>query len=150
MLSEIFKKYARHAEFVGDELVDVNQPGMFGSQMLHLAAFKNDCADISVLLDAGANLNACGDLNLSALHYAVLGDSTDAMKLLLQKGIDKTLENEFGETAFEMARVLGNTDVEELINELNLSPLSSFDRNELAKSRWIDFRSIQEGNFWAE
>ncbi|WP_425219166.1 ankyrin repeat domain-containing protein [Ralstonia solanacearum] len=55
--------------------------------MIHLASFANCCDDIEELVQAGADVNAIGDLGLRPLHYAVLAGSSDAVHLLLLKGI---------------------------------------------------------------
>lgn len=86
MINEVFGKYSRHVEFIGDEIKNVAQVGAFGSQVIHLASFANCCDDIEELVQAGADVNAIGDLGLRPLHYAVLAGNSEAVHLLLFKG----------------------------------------------------------------
>ncbi|MEF9387278.1 ankyrin repeat domain-containing protein, partial [Ralstonia solanacearum species complex bacterium KE056] len=78
MINDVLRKYSRHVEFIGDEIKDVAQIGAFGSQVLHLASFANCCDDIEELVQAGADVNAIGDLGLRPLHYAVLAGNSEA------------------------------------------------------------------------
>ncbi|MCW7542077.1 ankyrin repeat domain-containing protein [Aquabacterium sp. A7-Y] len=147
MIEELLSRYSNHVEFIGDELTNVRQAGIFGSQIIHLASFAGHCDDIENALSAGANIDAIGDLGLSALHYAVLGESLDAVRLLISKGANLTLENEFGETPAQMARIMGFNNIENILCNFGCIPIGSFDGGEVAKQRWLEFKSIQEGNF---
>lgn len=148
MQENLLRKYARHAEFIGEELLHIQQPGCFGSQLIHLASFSNQCGDVNDLLTLGADIDVQGDLGLSALHYAVLGEAVEAIQLLLEKGASKEIENEFRETPEQMARVLGYQQIEKLLRASELSTSYSFDGASTAKDRWLEFKSIQHGNFW--
>lgn len=150
MIEEVLRHYSRHVEFMGEELNEVSQVGVFGSQVLHLAAFINRCDDIEELLRAGADIDAVGDLGLRPLHYAVLGSSWDALRLLLAKGADVSQENEYGETPAQMANVLGYAEMESLLSGRGNRPAYGFDGGPAAKKRWLEFKSIQQGNFWTD
>lgn len=101
-------------------------------------------------LNVGADVNAIGDLGLSALHYAVLGGSEGVIELLLELGADLTIENEFGETPRQMAEILGDAGVVEILSRADYFPTGVVDDADVAKNRWLDFRVIQEGNFWID
>lgn len=150
MIEEVLLHYSRHVEFLGEELNEVSQVGVFGSQVLHLASFANRCGDIEELLQAGAEIDAVGDLGLRPLHYAVLGGSWDALRLLLEKGADVGQENEYGETPAQMARVLGYAEIECLLLGRGGRPAYGFDGGSTARNRWLEFKSIQQGNFWTD
>lgn len=147
MIEEVFRKYDRHVEFIGEHLVDVSQVGAYGSQLIHLASFANHCDDIRELLMAGAKADAVGDLGLRPLHYAVLGGSVDAVRLLLGSGADASLENEYRETPAQMAHVLGLTDIVGLFAEVTGNSTFGFDGGSTARERWLEFKSIQQSNF---
>jgi ankyrin repeat protein len=149
MIEHVLHRYSQHVEFVGEELKDVMQVGAFGSQVLHLASFANRCDDIEKLLQAGANIDAVGDLGLRPLHYAVLGGSLEAVRLLLSKGADVRAENGYGETPAQMAHVLADADIENLLlDERSGQSAYGFDVVTTAKDRWLEFKFIQQGNFW--
>jgi ankyrin repeat protein len=147
MIEHVLHRYSRHVEFFGEKLEEVSQVGVFGSQVIHLAAFSNRCDDIEELLQAGADIDAIGDLGLRPLHYAVLGGGLEAVRLLLNRGATACVENEFGETPAQMAYLMENTDIESLLLELSGQSASGFDGGTTAKKRWLEFKSIQQGNF---
>lgn len=146
-IKDILAKYASHVEFLGDDLNDVEQVGAFGSQVIHLAAFANHCNDIVAFVQAGANTNALGDLGLRPLHYAVLGGAVDAVHVLLQSGADAHYENEFGETPAQMAHILDEAALEEVLLPIAEQMVASYDDGPTARQRWLGFRSIQHANF---
>lgn len=150
MVEKVFKKYSRHVEFIGGELKDVAQVGAFGSQVLHLASFANLCNDIEELIQAGAAINAVGDLGLRPLHYAVLGGGLEAVRILLLRKADVHVENEYGETPVQMAYILAQAKIEDLLSEASGQSAYGFDGAETARERWLAFKSIQEGNFWVD
>lgn len=150
MIKQVLHRYSRHVEFIGDELENVMQVGAFGSQVLHLASFANRCSDIKELLQAGADINATGDLGLRPLHYAVLGESYKAVRLLLEKGAVVHVENEYCETPAQMAHLLGYADIESLLLKWSGESAYGFDGGSTAKDRWLEFKSIQQGNFWTD
>lgn len=140
-------KYEQHLEFLGEKLVDINQVGLFDSQIIHLASFAGHCEDVTEAARLGANLNAIGDLGLSPLHYAILGGCPRTVKLLLSLGSDKSIENEFGESALEMAQILELHEVSVLLGSTELAPSFGHDAAGHAKQRWLDFKDIQERNW---
>jgi ankyrin repeat protein len=103
-LSAIVDKYRNHPQFLGIEIGDPNQPGAVDDTMLHIAAGRGALDDMEVLMDAGANVNAAGDLGNTPLHDAALLGQTQAALLLLRRGARTDIRNEFGETAADVAR----------------------------------------------
>ena len=142
----MFEKYTRHVEFLGEDLDNVHQSGLFGSQVLHLAAFKGIGDDVLKFLCLGADVNAKGDLGLTPLHYAVLGGQVDVIELLLSHGADDCVENEFSETPFQMAKIMGSAEMQELLKKGGLSDVGAYSDGG-GRQRWIDFKNIQELNF---
>jgi ankyrin repeat protein len=58
---------------------------------VHLAVARGDVAEISRLLDAGHDINARCLSDYSALHWAIVADKTDAVRLLLSRGADPSI-----------------------------------------------------------
>lgn len=139
--------YSCNIEFTGETIQDVNQEGLFGSQVLHLAAFLGRIEDIEVFLSHGANIDAKGDLGLTPLHYAVLGNQHESVIVLISRGARIDVENEFGETPPQMANLIQNTEIEELFPTQGRHHLISKDEAVRAKQRWEDFKNIQNKNF---
>lgn len=146
-VQELLNYYSNHVEFTGDSVRNVNQVGIFGSQVLHLAAFQGRHQDIEAFLASGANINAIGDLGLTPLHYAVLGGQCTAVRLLLHNGASRDIENEFGETPLQMAHLMCNAEVEEILAEGDSFGALSTDESLTARKRWAEFKEIQELNF---
>ncbi|WP_092947429.1 ankyrin repeat domain-containing protein [Roseateles sp. YR242] len=146
----LLNRYARHAEFLGEPLDDMNQVGGFGSQIIHLASFAGRLDDVVLLLNAGLDKDAIGDLGLSALHFAVLGGAVDVVRLLVDYGANLAIENEYGETARQMADLIGERSISKLLAEVDDSSTHIADDPKIARQRWADFKAIQQGNFWPE
>ncbi len=147
MNNHLKSKYGQHLEFLDEELLDVNQAGSFDSQIIHLASFAGEHEDISLAVALGANPNAIGDLGLSPLHYAILGGCARTVKLLLSLGSDKSIENEFGESALEMSQILELHEISVLLGSAELAPSFGHDAADNTKQRWLDFKHIQEENW---
>jgi uncharacterized protein len=140
--------YSRHVEFICTPLTDVSQRGVFGSQVIHLAAFANQCDHLLDALELGADIDAIGDLGLCPLHYAVLGSSEESIHLLLLRGAKTNILNEFLETPAQMAYILNQTKI---MNALTLNSKESIfisDDKSIAHDRWLEFKAMQEKNFW--
>ena len=77
----------------------------YNSTLLHYAAHYNSTSCIRVLLRFAPHLLEAGaDLNDTPLMIAVLKDSRDAAKMLLQAGADVRPKNVRDYTAFDYAR----------------------------------------------
>ena len=64
-----------------------------GDCLLHIAAQRADERTILLLLQAGADVNALGDMGNTALHYAT---NAQVANLLLSHGASVEIYNEFG------------------------------------------------------
>jgi uncharacterized protein len=146
-IEELLNYYSRHVEFLGEPIKNVTQVGIFGSQVLHLAAFRGRHQDIEAFLACGADINAIGDLGLTPLHYAVLGSQCDAIQLLIRNSASRDIENEFGETPLQMAQLMSNAEIKEILRESGPFEVLSTDESVIASQRWADFKKIQELNF---
>jgi ankyrin repeat protein len=146
-LEEFLNYYSNHVEFLGDSIKEVSQVGAFGSQVLHLAAFRGRHEEITVFLAAGADINAIGDLGLTPLHYAILGNQFSTVQLLLNFGANRNIENEFCETPLQMAHLMANDEVKEILRTEEAFDIGLKDEGVIAAQRWAEFRNIQELNF---
>ena len=95
----ILKKYETHPDFFGDTIKDINQVGGMDDTVLHIAARNNSLNDALVFLQNGALIDLKGDLGYTPLHYACMFGNIEMVKLLLDNGSDKNIQNEFGENA---------------------------------------------------
>jgi ankyrin repeat protein len=65
--------------------------------------WRNDAYAVKVLLKAGANPNAIGDMGETPLHVAVSTENCTIAETLLQAGAKVNIRSEFNETAQERA-----------------------------------------------
>ena len=107
---DVLKRYKDEdlPDFVGIDLSDVNQAGIFGDAPIHVAAIRGRTDEITALLDGGADANAPGELGNTPLHEAVMQNRIEAAKLLLDRGADPQRRNHFGGTPLDTARARQN------------------------------------------
>lgn len=81
---------------------NINQKDPFGgSSPLISAALFNQPEIVTLLLDAGANINFKNNDGSTALHVAAFFCHPEIVKLLLKNGADKGLRNNSGSTAYD-------------------------------------------------
>jgi hypothetical protein len=105
-LGELLDRYSEdYTDFTGIYLEHANQAGIGGEERpLHMAASDGLIDDIRILLREGADINAAGDIGLTALHFAAMKGHAAAVELLLERGADPTIQDEFGSDALSWAR----------------------------------------------
>ena len=74
---------------------------------LHVLAWRNDVEGAEVLVAAGADINAIGDMGETPLHVALAKKSVEMAQLLLRAGANAEIRSEFGRTAQEEASTQG-------------------------------------------
>ena len=83
---------------------------------LVLASMCRDATPVMKnLLAFGANLNAKDFLGKTAAHWAVEYNQGENLKFLIDKGIDLSIKNIFGETAFDLAQNKNNFELAHVI-----------------------------------
>ena len=93
-----------------EPLRDVNQVGTFGNRPIHIVSHRGP--QVIALVDAGADVNAIGDLGTTALHEAVDQGHVEVVRFLVTHGARADIENELGNTAVQLvAHDKGRADV---------------------------------------
>jgi ankyrin repeat protein len=88
------------ADVLNYEADDVNAPvdpltycSPDNDTCLHMAAHRGDVRAVQLLLQAGANVNAIGDMGYTPLHYAA---SREVALVLVGAGANPSIADEFG------------------------------------------------------
>jgi ankyrin repeat protein len=70
-LEEIFKNYESAPEYCTGPISGVHHRGVFGNTPLHTAAILDDPESAKILLEAGADIGALGEDDLTPLLAAI-------------------------------------------------------------------------------
>jgi ankyrin repeat protein len=117
-MDAVFAEYRRHPEFLGMNVHDTNTEGALGATLLHIVARKGDRNAVLLLVNAGARLDAAGDLKNTPLHEAAMAGKTEIVKLLIGLGANPTLRNEFDETPLDIAINGNRSEVADFLKAL--------------------------------
>ena len=120
-LATVIAKYQRYPQFLGIDIVEVNQRAAMNDSMLHFAAERGSTEDIDVLVASGAEVNAVGDIGNTPLHGAAMKGNTRAARRLLELGADPTLRNELGQCARDVAHVGGHEELAQFLRTIEAS-----------------------------
>ena len=116
----ILKKYETHPDFLGDTIKDINQVGgMDDTSFYNIAARNNSLMMLLYFLQNGALIDLKGDLGYTPLHYACMFGNIEMVKVLLDNGSDKNIQNEFGENAVRIAINSSSENKEKIVKLLN-------------------------------
>jgi ankyrin repeat protein len=91
-------------------MVDVNTSQADGVTALHWAAHWNDPDIATLLIRAGANVNAANDLGVTPLSLACLNGSSAMVEMLLKAGANPNATMPSGETALMTCARTGSLD----------------------------------------
>ncbi|UOW69885.1 ankyrin-repeat containing protein [Synechococcus elongatus PCC 6311] len=94
---------------MGRKKVDIHSTDCDGDTPLHVMVRRADFAAVLVLIEAGANVNAIGDMGETPLHIAVRQELEPIVEALLEAGSNPDIRSEFGQTPREQAAKLKGT-----------------------------------------
>jgi ankyrin repeat protein len=92
---------------MGDAPVAVDSVDADGDTPLHLMAWRGNNHGLALLISAGADVNAVGDMSETPLHIAVRNQNLAAIEALLAAGADPSPVSEFGESPKSRAKAIG-------------------------------------------
>ena len=107
----VVRELLEERERADDDPVDVNQTQADGATALHWAVHWNDVDTATLLVAAGADVNAANELDVVPLHLAALNASATAADVLLRGGADPNHARPSGETVLMTAARTGNADL---------------------------------------
>lgn len=88
---------------MGERVVFISSTDCDGDTPLHVMVWRDDAYAVKVLLAAGANPNAVGDMGETPLHVAVSKENFAIAEALLRAGAKANIRSDFNETAKERA-----------------------------------------------
>ena len=94
-------------EDIGEAEVVLNSRDIEGDTPLHVMGWRNDIEGTAILIKAGADINAIGDMNETPLHVALTQENEKLVELLLKAGAKTNIRSEFNLTAIQKAKQLG-------------------------------------------
>jgi ankyrin repeat protein len=114
-IESLYREIENVPDFVAHKITSVHYQNGYGDTPLHIVSYWGDCEAISILLDAGADINAVGETGFTPLHCAAQMNKPDAIALLIKKGA-LSIGDESGETPLDIAVSSGSIDVVNLIS----------------------------------
>ena len=92
---------------LGRREVQLNSRDPDGDTPLHVLLRRRDVRAASLLIEAGADVRAVGDLGLTPLHLAVRAQLPDIVTQLLRAGASPDVRDEFGVSPRDLAAEVG-------------------------------------------
>jgi ankyrin repeat protein len=118
-LEQILASVAESGHYIGVDpktmTVHTREPS--GDTPLHIMAMRGDRHALQLLLDAGAEVNALGDMSCTPLYLAVTYKHTSCVELLLGCGANPDTVSELGYTPRTLAIAQGDREVERLFKQ---------------------------------
>lgn len=100
--------------FIENGAYVVNKNGFCIIDYFISSPYLKECIDC-VLENTNYDINTIQPNGMTYLMYAVKREEVHAVKVLLEKGIDKTIKNVDGKTALDMANEIGNMEIINLL-----------------------------------
>jgi ankyrin repeat protein len=97
--------------YLGIDLRDVNDRGLFGSTPLSVAITWGNPEAVRLLIDAGADVNAITELGRTLLHDAVSFGNIEIVRLLLERGAQSDQRDAMGDRPVDIATTKNRNDL---------------------------------------
>ena len=92
---------------LGEAKVSIDSRDSDGDTPLHIMLWRKNTHGALLLIEAGADVNAVGDMSQTPLHVAVQQGNVAVAKALLKAGANKTHVSEFGKSPDDLALEAG-------------------------------------------
>ena len=92
---------------LGKHPVAIDSADCDGDTPLHVMVRRKDRYAVDILIEAGANVDAVGDMSETPLHVAVSQEDVPIIEALLRAGAKANIRSEFNRTAAESAEKKG-------------------------------------------
>lgn len=94
---------------MGRRKVSVTSADSEGDTPLHVMVWRKDRHAVKLLIGAGADVNAIGDMGQTPLHVAISQEDEEIVRALLDAGARMDIRSEFNQTAIEKAEAKGGS-----------------------------------------
>ena len=88
---------------MGQAPVTLESRSVDGDMALHVMVWRDNTYGACAFIDAGADVNAVGDMSETPLHVAVRKGNLEIVRALLEAGAHRFAMSEFGKTPAELA-----------------------------------------------
>ncbi|XP_065647593.1 palmitoyltransferase ZDHHC17 isoform X2 [Hydra vulgaris] len=137
-----YGNFSRVRELVEIEGVDINQPDSENVYMLHWAAINNRLEIVQYYLSKGAQVDKLGgNLNATALHWAIRQGLLDMTILLINNGADPLIEDSEGCSCLHVAAQLAHSSIVAYLIAKGLD-VDLLDKNGMTPLMWSAYRSF--------
>lgn len=102
----------------GERRVSLASRSSEGDSPLHVLAWRSDVEGVELLIEAGADPNAVGDMDETPLHAAIHCRCVPVAAALLRAGARADIRSEFGVTPLELATEVGG-EIAELFGRVD-------------------------------
>ncbi len=92
---------------MGKHIVTLDSRDVDGDTPLHVMTWRGDRVAVRALIEAGAEIDAVGDMGQTPLHVAVMRDDEFLVEVFLLAGANPNAHSEFGDTPLELAQQKG-------------------------------------------
>lgn len=92
---------------LGEAPVTLDSRDVDGDTPLHVMMWRENIQAVQQLIEAGADVNAVGDMSETPLHVAVKKRNLAAIELMLKAGADPSRLSEFGRSPQNLAAEIG-------------------------------------------
>ncbi len=92
---------------MGEAPVALDSCDAVGDTPLHVMLWRDNTYAILSFIEAGADVNAVGDMSETPLHVAVRKQNATVIEAMLNAGASTSAVSEFGKSPKEMADALG-------------------------------------------
>lgn len=116
-LTELFADYQNLPEYSGKMLDKVDCVSLFGDKPINIAATRGAVEELALLVHHGADVNNPGEHGYRPLHNAVEQGKLDAVTWLLERGANKTMKNAQGDTPYDLALILGEVKIANILSD---------------------------------
>ena len=104
-------------DFIDRPVDSIATRSAFGDTPLHIAALWGELEMATVLLDAGADIDARGEDDYTPLHYAIEQEKPEVAELLIARGANLLARDRLGLDAYALCAMNRNATIQAMLPE---------------------------------